>query len=60
MTGNDKIKDKFHSRLTETDYNNINASSSPIYDHEDFVPNNDRSGDIVPPLFRNFDFCAIS
>ncbi|PHT50855.1 hypothetical protein CQW23_10602 [Capsicum baccatum] len=32
VNGKDKIKDKFHSHLTERDYKNINTSNCEIYD----------------------------
>jgi len=44
VNGKDKIKDKFHSHLTETGYNNINTSNSPIYDYEDSYLNNNNTG----------------
>uniref|UniRef100_K4D780 Protein TIC 214 n=1 Tax=Solanum lycopersicum TaxID=4081 RepID=K4D780_SOLLC len=41
VNGKDKIKDKFNSHLTETGYNNINTSNSPIYDYQDsYLSNN--------------------
>nr|YP_009682149.1 hypothetical protein [Physochlaina orientalis]QDQ38462.1 hypothetical protein [Physochlaina orientalis] len=44
VNGKDKIKDKFHSQLTETGYNNINTSNSPIYYYEDSYLNNNNTG----------------
>ena len=46
MNGKDKIKDKFHSHLTETGYNNINTSNSPIYDYQDSYLNNNNTGNL--------------
>nr|YP_009040380.1 hypothetical chloroplast RF19 [Hyoscyamus niger]AGU46528.1 hypothetical chloroplast RF19 [Hyoscyamus niger] len=44
VNGKDKIKDKFHSQLTETGYNNINTSNSPIYYYSDSYLNNNNTG----------------
>uniref|UniRef100_A0A3Q7IX67 Protein TIC 214 n=1 Tax=Solanum lycopersicum TaxID=4081 RepID=A0A3Q7IX67_SOLLC len=41
-----KIKDKFHSHLTETGHNNINTSNSPIYDYQDSYLNNNNTGNL--------------
>ena len=46
VNGKDKIKDKFHSHLTETGYNNINTSNSPIYDYQDSYLNNNNTGNL--------------
>ncbi|PHT42304.1 hypothetical protein CQW23_16329 [Capsicum baccatum] len=35
VNGKDKIKDKFHSHLTERGYRNINTSNCEIYDKKD-------------------------
>uniref|UniRef100_A0A3Q7FFN8 Protein TIC 214 n=1 Tax=Solanum lycopersicum TaxID=4081 RepID=A0A3Q7FFN8_SOLLC len=46
VNGKDKIKDKFHSHLIETDYNNIYTSYSLIYDYQDSYLNNNNTGNL--------------